>query len=299
MRFVKMHGLGNDFVIVDAVRQAIDLAHLRQTAAHLCDRHFGVGADGVIFVLPSRQADFQMRLINSDGSEGEMCGNGIRCLGKYVYESGLHREKSVAVETLAGIQQLQLHVQNRDAPNLGAQNGAVDSACVDMGEPRLSPQEIPTTLAPTGEWTIGDRSVPVVREASLHVNGGTFAVTCVSMGNPHCIVFREEVESFPFKEWGPKIEQHPVFPRRTNVHFVKVINRHELQTRVWERGAGPTLACGTGACASLVAGVINGRTDRQATVHLPGGTLEVEWKENNHLFMTGRAILVYEGEIEV
>ena len=275
LHFTKVHGLGNDFMIVDTVRAAVDVAAVERAAVRLCDRNFGVGADGVLLLEPSEVADYRMRLLNRDGSEAEMCGNGIRAFGKFIYDSGLKRADRLRIETLAGIQVLQLN----------ARNGTVDSVRVDMGEPQLTPAEIPTTLVGVG--------------APLTVGGESFNATCVSMGNPHCVIFVDQWDDFPFKLIGPKLEHHPAFPRRTNVHFVKVVSRTEVRVKVWERGAGPTLACGTGACAVLVAGVLNGVTERAATVHLPGGPLQIEWAADNHVFMTGPATIVYDGEIEI
>jgi len=289
MRFTKVQGLGNDFLIVDGLREQLDLTQIEQATPQICDRHFGVGGDGVLLLLPSTKANYLMRLINSDGSEAEMCGNGIRCFGKYIYDTGLHPSEELAIETLAGIQYLQLN----------ATNGKVESVRVDMGEPRLQPEEIPTTLAGNCELQIANCKLRMVRAAPLEVDGRSFAVTCVSTGNPHCVIFLDDVSEFPFKEMGPKIEHHPAFPKRTNVHFVQVMSRTEVNVKVWERGAGATLACGTGACAVLVAGVLNERTERKATVYLPGGPLEIEWTDNNHVFMTGPATIVYEGEIDI
>jgi diaminopimelate epimerase len=289
MRFVKMHGLGNDFLIVNVAGERVDIDRIRQAAPALCDRRFGVGGDGILLLLPSARADFEMRLINADGSEAEMCGNGIRCFGKYIFDSNLKRSEVLTIDTLAGIQRL----------SLNAPDGVVETVCVDMGEPGLSPEEIPTTLEATASWKLNGKSVPVVREAPLEIDGRTIAVTCVATGNPHCVLFFDRLENVPFNELGRTIERHSAFPQRTNVHFVTVPARNRLQVKVWERGVGPTLACGTGACASLVAAVLNGKADRRACVQLPGGSLEVEWSGENHMLMTGPAEFVYEGEVDI
>jgi diaminopimelate epimerase len=273
--FAKMHGLGNDFVVIDCISHPYDTAALVALAPTICDRHFGVGGDGLILVLPSETADFRMRIINSDGSEPEMCGNGVRCFAKFVFDQGLTKKTGLAVETLAGVIKPVLHVTN----------GAVTAVRVDMGEPRLERAEIPM-LGPAGE---------VVSEA-LDIQGRTFAVTAVSMGNPHAIVFVDDVKSFPVEKIGPMIEHHPAFPKKTNVEFVHVVRNDYMEMRVWERGAGVTLACGTGACATVVAAVLTGNADRTATVELPGGALQITWDENdNHVYMTGPAALVFDG----
>jgi len=276
MHFVKMHGLGNDFIVVNPEAEGLDETQFSELAVRWCDRHFGIGADGLILVLPSSIADFRMRIFNPDGSEAEMCGNGIRCFGKYVYERRLSSHNPLRVETLAGTQELDLNVSN----------GKVESVAVDMGEPRLQAAQIP--LAGEERETVVD--MPMV------VDGIEYRFTAVSMGNPHCVIFVEDVERILLAEVGPKIEHHSLFPEKTNVHFVQVLSRSSIRMRVWERGAGITLACGTGACAALVAAVLNGKTERQATVHLPGGALDVEWRADNHVVMTGPATEVFEGE---
>ena len=278
MNFTKMHGLGNDFIVVDGFKETLphDLSGM---TARLCDRHFGIGADGLIVVLPSDKADFRMRIINSDGSEVEMCGNGIRCFAAYLYEAGLLKQAqdTFTVETLAGIM----------TPHLVLQDRKVAAVTVDMGEPVLERSAVPM-LGPAGQ---------AINEP-LEVLGTTFPITAVSMGNPHCVIFVDNVEAIDLAKYGPALETHPAFPRKTNVHFVQVLNSQELKMRVWERGVGPTLACGTGACATLVAAVSNGKAERQAKVHLPGGTLEIEWAENNHVYMTGSARTVFTGKVD-
>ncbi len=269
-----MQGLGNDFVMIDAFRQDLpaDLAGLARKACH---RQFGIGADGLVVVLPSGQADIRMRIFNPDGSEPEMCGNGIRCLAKYVYETGLSKKTVLAVETLAGILR----------PELLIENGLVTGVKVDMGEPRLTPGSIPVLL--DGSQVVGQ---------PLPINGGQYDFTAVSMGNPHCVIFVGNVAEAPVKTLGPAIENHPLFPAKTNVEFVEIISNQEVKMRVWERGAGETLACGTGACATAVACVLNGKTGREITVHLSGGDLKLCWADNNHIFMTGPAEKVFTGQ---
>nr|WP_258359486.1 diaminopimelate epimerase [Moorella sulfitireducens] len=270
-----MHGLGNDFILVNALEENLpgDLAGLARQA---CNRRFGIGADGLILVLTSEVADIRMRIFNPDGSEPEMCGNGIRCFARYAYEAGLVREPEIRVETLAGIIK----------PRLILKDGKVAGVRVDMGEPRLERELIPMA----GEGS------PVVDEP-VPVDGITWRGTCVSMGNPHCVFFVANVAGAPVTEVGPAVENHPLFPRRTNVEFIEVMNRGELKMRVWERGAGETLACGTGACAAAVAGVLTGRSNREVTVHLAAGDLQIEWsQENNHVYMTGPAVEVFRGD---
>ena len=279
LRFTKMHGLGNDYIFVNGLSERLPRVSLPRLARALSDRHFGIGADGLILVLPSQSAQFRMQVFNADGSEAEMCGNGIRMFARYVYEHGLTRDRELAVETLAGVIR----------PRLMVRGGRVASVRVDMGEPRLERSEIPMRGKPGR----------VIAEP-LRVAGETHRVTAVSMGNPHCVIFVKEVAEFPVARVGPAIERHRAFPRRTNVEFVQVLGRSALRMRVWERGAGETLACGTGACATLVAAVLNGKADRKATVHLPGGDLKIEWRESdNHVYMTGPAEEVFCGETTV
>ncbi|MDX2271400.1 MAG: diaminopimelate epimerase [Cyanobacteriota bacterium] len=268
----KYHGLGNDFVLLDN-RQQPELLITPQQVIQICDRRFGVGADGVIFLLPSQSgSDFTMRIINSDGSEPEMCGNGIRCLAQFLGDLGV-KSSTYRIHTLAGEMVLQV-----------AEEGRIT---VDMGVPHLLAAEIPTTLATSSDKVI---------EQPLWVAGQTWSVTCVSMGNPHCVTFLPEIASLDLAAIGPQFEHHPVFPKRTNTEFVKVVSRNHLQMRVWERGAGATLACGTGACAVLVAAVLTQQAERQAVVELPGGSLRIEWNpENEHVFMTGPAQHVFSG----
>lgn len=272
MRFVKMHGLGNDFVVVRAEKVPEKAAVL---ARAVCDRHFGVGADGLVFILPSATADLQMRIFNPDGSEAEMCGNAIRCVAKYAYESKMVRKAELRVETGAGI----------IVPRLRLAGDRVREVEVDMGEPILERQAIPMT-GPPGR---------VVNEP-LAVADQIFRITAVSFGNPHCVIFVPDVAAVDLAALGPRIEHHPAFPRRTNVEFVEVRDSGSIKVRVWERGTGPTLACGTGACAAAVAAALNGYTGRQVRVALPGGELFISWGEDNHVYMTGPAVTVFFGE---
>lgn len=272
MKFTKMHGLGNDFVIMEDF--GLKLKNLDRLALWLCDRNFGVGADGLALLQPSDKAAFRVRIFNSDGSEAEMCGNLLRCAGKYLYEKGLTRETVIPVEMGRGVKVLRLRLD-------GETVAAVE---VDMGEPILESDLVPVA---------GERRRVLAEE--IAAAGQTFAVTAVSMGNPHCVIFVEDSAAVPLDVWGPALETHPAFPRKTNVEFVKVMSPEEAAFRVWERGAGPTLACGSGACAVLVAGVLNGKLSRKATLHLPGGPLQIDWRDDNHLYMTGPAAEVFNG----
>ncbi len=277
MKFTKMHGLGNDFIVVDGLVETIVEAELPDLARRACDRHFGVGADGIILALPSDKADFRMRLINSDGSEAEHCGNGIRVMAKLVHDRGHTQASRITVETIGRINVLDLNTED----------GKVETVRVDMAEPIFDRGRIPMT-GPAEEEAI---------EVPLEVGGRTLGFSCISMGNPHAVTFVEDVDAFPVETLGPLVEHHPVFPRRTNVEFIQVLGPAELRMRVWERGAGITLACGTGACASLVAAARTGRSGRHATVHLPGGDLLIEWSDDNHVYMTGPAVEVFQGEL--
>ena len=274
MKFTKWQGIGNDFVIVNGFQERIE--DYPQKAIEICDRHFGIGADGLVIALPSEIADFRMRIFNSDGSEAEMCGNVTRCFARYVYENGLTTKTELSIETLAGIIR----------PKLIFEEGQIRAVCVDMGEPRLKRGEIPMT----GNAEEQAVNLPLV------VGNTTYDITCVSMGNPHCIIFTDEVEELDLQALGRPIEIHPLFPRKTNVEFVKVIDRNTLRMRVWERGAGITLACGTGTCATVVAAVLNDKTEREVKVHLDGGDLFIEWRSDNHVYKTGPAVEVFRGE---
>lgn len=275
MEFTKMHGLGNDFILFSYQEVPPDVDRFVQ---RLCDRHFGIGADGVVFILPSDRADVRMRIFNADGSEAENCGNAIRCVGKYVYDHGLLSKTKISVDTLAGIQELTLHVKGEK----------VESVTVNMGRPILDGKKIPTLID-------ADR----VMNQPITVGDMQLLFTAVSMGNPHAVFFVEDAEQFPVTEVGPLIEHHPLFPQKTNAEFVTVKNRKEMVMRVWERGAGPTLACGTGACATLVSGVLNGVVDREATLHLAGGDLLISWdEESGNIYMTGPAVEVFQGSLK-
>lgn len=275
MKFTKMHGLGNDYIYINCFEN--ELENPSELAKQISDRHFGVGGDGLILILPSTSADAKMRMFNADGSEGKMCGNGIRCVGKYLYDHGLVNKEKITVETLSGIKYLHLFIEN----------DRVSSVRVDMGEPIFESQLIPVLS-----------DMPQLINVPIEVNGRQYKFTAVSMGNPHCVIFVPEITDQMIFEDGPALETHPLFPQKANIEFVKVISRHELQMRVWERGSGQTLACGTGACATLVASVLNNYAEPSATVHLMGGSLQIEWDRgvSNHVFMTGPAVEVFEGE---
>jgi diaminopimelate epimerase len=278
MKFTKMHGAGNDYIYVNCFQERVD--NPEQIAIKVSSRNFGIGSDGLILIMPSTLADVRMRMFNSDGSESEMCGNGIRCVAKYAYDHGIVTKKEIAAETGAGILTLRLFT---DACN------KVDKVRVNMGQPRLTRAEIPM---------LGDPKGQVVAEP-LNIMHTTFQITCVSMGNPHCVIFVDDVASFQVEKYGPLIENHELFPRRTNVEFVEIISPTEVRQRTWERGAGETLACGTGASAVCVAGSLNGVTDKKILNHLSGGDLELEWAEDGFLYMTGPAVEVFSGEIEL
>ena len=275
MRITKMQGAGNDYVYVDCFRQTLP-RDLPALARKVSDRHFGVGGDGLILIGPSERADARMRMFNADGSEAEMCGNGVRCVAKYVYDHGIAVKPTLTIETGRGILTLDVEVKG----------GKVQRVRVDMGEPILQAERIPTTLP---------GNPPV--NAALVVGERTFAVTCVSMGNPHCVTYVDEITDALVHGIGPKIENHAAFPRRVNAEFVRVNRPDDVTMRVWERGSGETLACGTGACAVAVAGVLTGRSGRTLTAHLPGGDLELHWSEtDNHVYMTGPAVEVFSGD---
>ena len=279
-----MHGIGNDFVMVSCLGKDGEdlLAEAQKRAVFLCDRKFGVGGDGVIALLPGKSAPFEMRMFNPDGSEAEMCGNGIRCFAKFLYDRGLTRgETRIPTETGAGL----LHLEVTPGPD-----GKAAMVKVDMGEPILVPSQVPTTLGAGGD-------APAVN-VPLNLGSQTISVTAVSMGNPHAVTFVDDAKAYPIETVGPLVESHPAFPRRTNTEFIQVLSEREINFRVWERGAAETLACGTGACGAVVACVLNGKTGRQVLVHLPGGDLEIDWSEaDNHVYMTGAATEVFEGEI--
>ncbi len=275
MKFTKMHGAGNDYVYIDCFRQTVE--DPESLARSISDRHFGVGGDGLILILPSKQADVKMRIFNADGSEAEMCGNGVRCVAKYAFDHGLVDRTEIAIETGADILPLTMY------PNAREQ---IDKVRVNMGRPRLRRADLPMT-GPAEEQVI---------DMDLEILDQTFRVTCVSMGNPHCVIYVDDVANFPVERYGPAIENNLLFPRRTNVEFVQVLSPHEVAQRTWERGAGETLACGTGAAAVTVAGVLTGRTKGRLVNHLAGGDLEMEWDGSNDVFMTGPAAEVFSGD---
>ena len=275
IKFTKMQGLGNDYVYIDAINQNIE--NMSSLAKFVSDRHFGIGSDGLILICKSDIADFKMRMFNSDGSEAEMCGNGIRCVGKFVYDKGLTDKKTLTIETLAGIKTLKLNTKE----------GKVETVKVDMGEPILDPEKIPV---------ISDEKP--VKNLLLKAEDKEFKFTCVSMGNPHAITEVEETEKFDVEKYGKVLEVNKAFPNKTNVEFIKILDKEHIKMRVWERGAGETLACGTGACATAVACYLNGKTNRKVEVELLGGKLYIEWNEkDNHIYMTGPAVTVFEGVV--
>lgn len=285
MKFTKMHGLGNDYVYVSLINgcpgnklpENLIMDNISGIARFISDRHFGVGSDGLVLIMSSGTADFRMRMFNSDGSEAEMCGNAIRCVGKYVYDNGFTAKTGISVETLAGIKMLDMTVEE----------GKVTLVKVDMGEPVLYPPDIP----------VKSNKEKFVSEP-VEIDGKEYKVTCVSMGNPHAVTYVDDVMNFPLEKTGPKMETHPLFPRKINAEFVQVLDKSTLKMRVWERGAGETMACGTGASAVLVASVLSGVSDSKAVVKLLGGDLIIEWNEcDNHVYMTGPAVKVFDGEI--
>ena len=275
LKFTKMHGLGNDYVYMDAIHQKIE--NESSLAKFVSNRNFGIGSDGLILICKSEIADFKMRMFNQDGSEAEMCGNGIRCVGKFVYDKGLTKNTKVTIETLAGIKELILNVEE----------GEVKTVRVDMGEPILDPDRIPVLS-----------NENPVKNLDIKAEDKEFKFTCVSMGNPHAITKITDVDNFDVKRYGKIIEVNKAFPRKTNVEFIEVVDESTIKMRVWERGAGETLACGTGACAVTVACNLNGITNNKVTVNLLGGDLQIEWnKDDNHVYMTGPAVTVFEGEL--
>jgi diaminopimelate epimerase len=295
MRFTKMHGAGNDYVYVNCFQEPLP-ENPAELARRVSDRHFGIGGDGLILICPSTVADARMRMFNADGSESEMCGNGICCVAKYVYDHRICRNKTLRIETGRGVLSLELQIANRK----------VGRVRVDMGEPILEPARIPVALPRPFD---ADRVVDVPADTDIHISLGEAAswkedcgwdprITCVSMGNPHVIMYCRNVATVPLEQIGPHLERHPIFPQRINVHIVQVQSPGEVTMRTWERGSGITLACGTGACAVCVAGVLTGRTDRKILAHLPGGHLELEWAADNHVYLTGEPVEVFRGEWE-
>lgn len=279
LNFTKMEGLGNDYVYVNCFKEVVE--HPSELAVKLSDRHFGIGADGLILIKPSEVADFQMEMYNADGSRSEMCGNGIRCVGKYVYDYGLTDKAEISVETLAGIKYLQFTFGD---------DGKVSLVRVNMGAPILKPEDVPVAIP----------DLEVVKDYPLTVDGQEYRITCVSMGNPHCVSFVDDVDTFPLETVGPKFEHHPIFPNRVNAEFVELVSPTYAKMRVWERGTGETLACGTGTCATVVACILNGKTEDEVTVKLLGGELIIRWdREENIVYMTGPARVVFDGTVDV
>jgi len=279
MRFTKMQGAGNDYVYVDCFREKLT-GSIPELAIAVSDRRFGIGSDGLILILPSDKADAQMRMFNADGSESAMCGNGIRCVAKYVYDHDIAKKEQLKIETGAGVLSLDLEIRS----------GLVSRVCVDMGEPGLAPELIPTTLPATS------LNPPKIVNYPIEYDGHKLFATCVSMGNPHCVIFVPEATDELVLKIGPQIENDPRFPKRTNVEFVEVLAPGEVNQRTWERGSGETWACGTGASAVCVAGVLTGVTNRRILNHLRGGDLILEWNEStNHVLMTGPAVEVFSG----
>lgn len=277
MKFSKMHGCGNDYIYIDGSREHIGQEDKPELVKRLSDRHFGVGGDGVIFINPAQEADFEMEMYNADGSRAEMCGNGIRCVAKYVYDKGLTEKKCITVVSAGQVKTLNMTIHNKK----------VELVKVNMGEPELTAQKVPVI----------SEQEQVIDEPVL-VQGREYRMTCVSMGNPHAVVFVENVADLELEAIGPYFEQHERFPKRTNTEFVRVIDRHTVEMRVWERGTGETLACGTGASAVVVACILNGLTEEQVTVRLLGGELEIYWdRKENFVYMTGPASFVFDGEI--
>ncbi len=285
-QFTKMQGCGNDYIYVNGFTEKIPQEEKTELVRHISDRHFGIGGDGVIFINPSAEADFEMEMYNADGSRAEMCGNGIRCVAKYVYDKGLTDKTDISVISYGQIKYLQLFLKE----------GQVNTVRVNMGAPELRPERIPVTVAEAGTPLEQERIV----NAPIIVQGKEYKMTCVSMGNPHAVIFLEDVTNLEIEQIGPYFENHERFPKRINTEFVKVLDKKIVQMRVWERGTGETLACGTGCCATVVACILNGLTDEKVTVKLLGGEIEIEWdREANLVYMTGPAVTVFEGEYDV
>lgn len=279
MKFTKMQGCGNDYIYVDGSREQVKPEDKPEIVRHLSDRILGIGGDGMIFINPSDEADFEMEMYNADGSRSEMCGNGIRCVAKYVYDKGLTNKQRLRIVSAGKVKELKLTVED----------GKVVSVRVNMGAPQLDPEKIPVLVS-------GERAI----NTPIEVLGETYHMTCVSMGNPHAVVFLEDVEGLDIEKIGPAFENHPCFPNRVNTEFVKVLNRNTVRMRVWERGTGETLACGTGSCATAVACILNGLTEDQVKVKLTGGELEIFWdREADLVYMTGPAAHVFDGEIKL
>ena len=292
MKFTKMQGCGNDYVYVNGFTEKLSPEEKPEIVRSLSDRHFGIGGDGVIFINPAEEADFEMEMYNADGSRSEMCGNGIRCVAKYVYDKGLTDKKDITIVSAGKIKYLKLTVEGKTATD----RGQVTLVQVNMGNPILAPAEVPVTVEATQETADG----PAVVNAPIMVDDTEYHMTCVSMGNPHAIVFMEGVKDLDIEKIGPKFEHHTCFPNRTNTEFVEILDRKNVFMRVWERGSGETMACGTGACAVAVASILNGFTEDEVTVKLLGGDLKIFWdRKENLVYMTGPATTVFDGEIEL
>lgn len=277
MKFTKMQGTGNDYIYFNLFEEQI--SDPSSLAIQLSDRHFGIGGDGIVLIGPSDTGDFSMRMFNADGSEAQMCGNASRCVGKYLYDKGMTHKKEIVLSTKSGIKHLQLHID--------PETDTVKTVRVNMGSATTACDQIPVVS-----------TLSEVIDQPLSIDGNPYRITCVSMGNPHAVIFTTGIDGMKIEEIGPKIENHPMFPERTNVEFIEIIDRNTLKMRVWERGSGETLACGTGACAATVAGVINNRCNNNVTVRLKGGDLQIEWDQsNNQVYLTGDAHFVFEGEI--
>ena len=279
LNFTKMTGLGNDYIYVDCT-DGTKLKNIPEMAKKLSDRHFGIGADGLILIdkPDNKQSDFKMRIFNSDGSEAEMCGNGIRCVAKYIHDHNLSTNDKIAIDTLAGIKKVKI---------LENDEGVCNEAIVDMGEPIFQDKNIPYNVYE-----------PFNKDLDINVEGEKMRFTVVSMGNPHAVTFVEDLDDLQIEMCGPVIESNPIFPNRTNVEFVQIIDKNNIRVRVWERGVGETFACGTGACAAVVASGLNGYTDEIVNVSLPGGKLKIEWGKDNHIYMQGPSTTVFEGKLE-
>lgn len=287
LEFTKMQGIGNDYVYIDCTKK--ELEKPEKISQIVSDRHFGIGSDGLILILNSKVADFKMEIYNADGSQAEMCGNGIRCVAKFVYDKGLTEKTKLKIETLAGIKELELNVEN----------GKVKTVKVDMGEPILEAEKIPVYIDEKMKAE-GITPTSVIKNLKLEAYNQNFTFTCVSMGNPHAITFIDNVKKFDVKKFGSVFEVAKAFPKKSNIEFVEIIDKENINMRVWERGSGETMACGTGSCASVVACILNNKTSNKVKVHLLGGELYIEWnKENNHIYMTGPAEIVFEGKIDI
>ena len=287
LEFTKMQGIGNDYVYIDCTKK--ELEKPEKISQIVSDRHFWIGSDGLILILNSKVADFKMEIYNADGSQAEMCGNGIRCVAKFVYDKGLTEKTKLKIETLAGIKELELNVEN----------GKVKTVKVDMGEPILEAEKIPVYIDEKMK-SEGITPTSVIKNLKLEAYNQNFTFTCVSMGNPHAITFIDNVEKFDVKKFGSVFEVAKAFPKKSNIEFVEIVDKENINMRVWERGSGETMACGTGSCASVVACILNNKTSNKVKVHLLGGELYIEWnKENNHIYMTGPAEIVFEGKIDI